>query len=212
MPSQLSPQDGSSPVDAAVKDEDEELAALGGKTRLVSRKSPTYSTPSPHSSSQQSMSPVEQSTQLYMSPETPPAALEAASPVLPESAQWNGGYMPAADVYGYPYPQHELSEWQQQPQVPSQPHHQQQPHHPHAHAHQNQPQHMHGHMQGLSVDMGQVQYGGYGQVAHAPQIPTHHHPHTQYVPHVHSPVQMNHLHHSDPTTSWNYLFEQINQV
>ncbi|KAI9064177.1 hypothetical protein FKP32DRAFT_1591599 [Trametes sanguinea] len=63
-----------SPTDGLfVKEEDEELAALGGKTRLVPRKSPsTYSNPSsPHESSQQSASPIEQGAS-YVPPATPP--------------------------------------------------------------------------------------------------------------------------------------------
>ncbi|OSD03011.1 hypothetical protein PYCCODRAFT_1444750 [Trametes coccinea BRFM310] len=71
-----------SPTDGLfVKEEDEELAALGGKTRLVPRKSPSaYSNPSsPHESSQQSASPVEH-TAGYLPPATPPPPPPARQP------------------------------------------------------------------------------------------------------------------------------------
>ena len=57
-----------------VKEEDEELAALGGKTRLISRKSPSaYSNPSsPQESSQQSASPIEQAVGYMPTEATPP--------------------------------------------------------------------------------------------------------------------------------------------
>ena len=177
-----------------VKEEDEELAALGGKTRLVSRKSPTYSQPaSPQGSSQPSVSPVEQNAP-YVSPETPPSVAESTSPIIPE-ATWNGGYIPQADMYGYPYPTQDIGEWQPQPQSPPQP----------------QPQHVHAHMpmQGITVDMGEVQYNGF---EHAQAMPGTHH-HQQYM-HPQSPVhnQAHHMHPTDPHASWNYLFAQFNQV
>ena len=208
---QMSP-DGSSD-DMTIKEEDEELAALGGKTRLISRKSPAYSSPSPQASSQQSsVSPVEAAAPLYVGPETPPSAVpSAASPVLPENVQWNGGYMAAPEVYGYTYPTQDMAEWQQQHQPQQSIHHHPQQQSP---TQQVQPQlhhqhqHVHGHMQGLSVDMSQVQYGGYEHAGH-PQMAAHPH-HAQY---VHSPIQQTHpMHASDPTTSWNYLFAQFNQV
>ena len=199
-----------------IKEEDEEFAALGGKTRLVSRKSPAYSSPSPQGSSQQSsVSPVEQSAPLYMSPETPPSTIEATSPVIPESTQWNGGgYMQTTDVYGYPYTAPDMNDWQQGVHAHPQPQPQPQPSAP-------GPQHVPAHMQGLAVDIGQVQYGGYDHLGqHNVQMASphhahphhHHHPqHGQYV--AHSPVQTHHhMGPSDPTTSWNYLFAQFNQV
>ncbi len=179
--------------ETAIKKEDEELAALGGKTRLISRKSPTFSHPSsPHSSSQNSTSPIEQTAPLYMSPETPPSAVETASPSLPE-AQWNGGgYIPQGDVYAYSYPSHDMGEWQQQPQ--SQPQH----HVQHAHPHMS----MHSPM-----DIGAVPYdNGYD---HAPPMAGH----PQYMqPQSPVPPQVHHMHASDPHASWNYLFAQFNQV
>ncbi|KAH9935867.1 uncharacterized protein BXZ73DRAFT_45273 [Epithele typhae] len=223
-PSQMSPHSVSS-SDSVIKEEDDELAALGGKTRLVSRKSPgpVPSTPSPQGSSQQSMSPVEHNPQLYnMSPEMEvqpmlPAA-DASSPVSVESggrhAQWNGGYAQASEVYGYPYPPHDLNQWSQQPQHHPQAHMEPQhvhqpPPHPHAHSHSHQ--HMHGQMNShpLTVDMG---YGVYQQMGHGGQM-NGHPQHPQYVPH--SPVQHmggQQMHHpSDPTTSWHYLLAQFNQ-
>ena len=66
------------PPDSLVKEEDEELAALGGKTRLVPRKSPSLpaspqdhtrvqGTPSPHSSPVQAY-PTEHSSPVHHSP------------------------------------------------------------------------------------------------------------------------------------------------
>ena len=158
------------------------------------------------------LSPVEAAAPLYVGPETPPSAVpSAASPVLPENVQWNGGYMAAPEVYGYTYPTQDMAEWQQQHQPQQSIHHHPQQQSP---TQQVQPQlhhqhqHVHGHMQGLSVDMSQVQYGGYEHVGH-PQMAAHPH-HAQY---VHSPIQQTHpMHASDPTTSWNYLFAQFNQV
>ncbi|KAI0716023.1 hypothetical protein C8T65DRAFT_642581 [Cerioporus squamosus] len=172
-------------AETTIKEEDEELAALGGKTRLVSRKSPTFSHPSsPHSSSQNSTSPIEQTAPSYMSPETPPSATETASPSLPE-AQWNGGgYIPQGDMYAY----------SPRPQPQPQPH----------------PQHAHPHMSMQSpLDMGAVPYdNGYD---HAHPMAGHH---PQYMHPSQSPVhgQVHHMHASDPHASWNYLFAQFNQV
>ncbi|KAI0372783.1 hypothetical protein BV20DRAFT_1119753 [Pilatotrama ljubarskyi] len=172
-----------------VKEEDEELAALGGKTRLVSRKSPSYSNPaSPQETTQQSMSPVEQSMP-YVQAESPPAAPE--SPVPPPVAhgtQWNGGYVPpVAEMYDYTYP--EMAQWEQQAS--------------------------NGHlqMQGGAMDMhsaASMQYTGYEQIG-----PTH--PamvaHPQQYMQPHSPGQGHHVPAAaDPHASWNYLFAQFNQV
>ncbi|TFK91717.1 hypothetical protein K466DRAFT_541117 [Polyporus arcularius HHB13444] len=181
--------------ETAIKKEDEELAALGGKTRLISRKSPTFSHPSsPHSSSQNSTSPIEQTAPLYMSPETPPSAAETASPSLPE-AQWNGGgYIPQGDVYAYSYPAHDMGEWQQ-PQPQPQPQHHVQ--HPHPHMPMHSP-----------MEIGAVPYGnGYD---HAPPMAGH--PSQYMQPQSPVPPQVHHMHASDPHASWNYLFAQFNQV
>ncbi|TBU30737.1 hypothetical protein BD311DRAFT_754294 [Dichomitus squalens] len=193
----ISASSSQSSVDnTTIKEEDDELAALGGKTRLISRKSPgSNSQPSsPQPSSGQSMSPVDQSAvPPYMSPETPPSAPDTASPIQHDNTQWNSGYIAAADMYGYPYAPHEINEWQQpqpQPQI----------HHGHSHVQ----------MHNMAVNMEQVQYAdGYEQpMAHAPAMVGHPH---QYM--SQSPVQMHpHTHSSDPHGAWNYLFAQFNQV
>ncbi|KAI0349656.1 hypothetical protein OH77DRAFT_1499462 [Trametes cingulata] len=171
-----------------VKEEDEELAALGGKTRLVSRKSPSYSNPaSPQDSTRQSASPIEQSMP-YAHAESPPAMPDSPAPhTVADAAQWNGGYVPpSAEMYDYPY--QEMAQWQQHTS--------------------------NGHMQiqGVAMDMHPMpmQYSGYEQIG-----PTHPamvaHP-QQYMP-PHSPVHGHHIPAStDPHASWNYLFAQFNQV
>nr|VWO94620.1 N/A [Ganoderma boninense] len=76
-----------------VKEEDDELAALGGKTRLISRRSPgSNSQPSsPQPSSTHSMSPIDQPTAApYMTPETPPSAAESTSSIQAENTNTNG--------------------------------------------------------------------------------------------------------------------------
>lgn len=182
------------PIDPpCVKEEDEELAALGGRIRLVSRKSPVYSQPSsPQDSSQQSASPIEPA---YMSPETPPppSASGSTGSVIPD-AQWDGGYVSQADMYGYSYPPQDVGAWQPQPPAP-----QPQPHHHHQ-------GHPHMSMQGIQMDMGAVQYDGY---QHAQPMAAH----SQQYMQAQSPVQVPHMHPtSDPHASWNYLFAQFNQV
>ncbi|EIW58718.1 uncharacterized protein TRAVEDRAFT_149071 [Trametes versicolor FP-101664 SS1] len=198
-----------------VKEEDEELAALGGKTRLVSRKSPTLSNPSsPQESSQHSESPIEQSMP-YMpadaSPPPPGPESPASMPSLSvDPAQWGGGYMPAAaETYDYAYPDL-AAQWS--------PHGQ---HVPNGHMNGNGNGHDM-HMQGMTMGMHpiQVQYNGYEQVGHAHasmaaahQQQQHQHQHAQYMAQgPHSPVHGHHIPAADPHTSWNYLFAQFNQV
>ena len=60
----MSPVGGSSPDGTTVKEEDDEFAALGGKTRLVSRKSPSVPS-SPQGSLQQTNSPTEMLHHTY---------------------------------------------------------------------------------------------------------------------------------------------------
>ncbi|KAI0793976.1 hypothetical protein C8Q74DRAFT_1194559 [Fomes fomentarius] len=176
-----------------VKEEDEELAALGGKTRLVSRKSPTYSQPSsPQGSSQPSISPVDQIAPAYTSPSTPPSAADTISPVLPETTHWNGAYIPPADMYAYPYPSDGMGGWQQQ-----------------AHPHQA---HVPMQTEDVAVEMSGVSYHGY---EHAHPMPSSQPYHQQFVPsHPQSPIQgqVHHMHSTDPHASWNYLFAQFNQI
>ena len=183
-----------------VKEEDDELAALGGKTRLISRRSPgSNSQPSsPQASSIHSMSPIDHSAAVsYMSPETPPSAAEPTSPVQVQHTQWNSGYIAATDMYDYAYPPQEMNGWQ---------HPQPQPHHP-----QVQHDHPHLQMQNMAMNMESVQYTqGYEQLAHTQAMASHPH---QYV--SQSPIQMHpqsHVHPSDPHTSWNFLFAQFNQI
>ncbi|KAI0741469.1 hypothetical protein C8Q80DRAFT_1109932 [Daedaleopsis nitida] len=203
-PPGITPSTSSAAESPTVKEEDEEFAALGGKTRLVSRKSPAHSQPSsPQDEPEQSMSPVEHNAPSYMSPESPPSAVETTSPIISENTSWDTGYMAPTEMYGYPYPTHDMNEWQPQPQPqpPSPP--------------QPPAQHAHGamQMQGMSVDMGEaVQYvNGY---AHEQPIPGHHHHHHPQYMHPHSPVhgQVHHMQSPDPHASWNYLFAQFNQV
>ncbi|KAI0763750.1 hypothetical protein BD413DRAFT_483629 [Trametes elegans] len=235
-PSSNGPQ---SPVESAlVKEEDEELAALGGKTRLVSRKSPTHSNPSsPPESSQQSMSPVDRHAPVLPPPgpsaymhaaDTPPAPPSAASDspgLVPASVPgagpvtevmdtqgWDAGYNMDTDpgaVYDYGYA--DMAQWQPQPA-------------PVANGHM--------HMQDVPLGMAHavppLQYGAY-----EPQHPNHPHQHQHpYQQHPHQqqqqygmqpqpqvqarPMQAHHAHHNstvaDPHASWNYLFAQFNQV
>ena len=183
----------------AVKEEDDELAALGGKTRLISRRSPgSNSQPSsPQPSSTHSMSPIDQpTTGSYMSPETPPSVGEPTSPVQTENTQWDSGYVAAADMYGYAYPPQDMNGWQHpQPQA--------QPQVPHDHPHLQ--------MQNMPMHMEPVQYAqGYEHLAHSQAMAGHSH---QYMPQ--SPVQISpqgHVQSSDPHASWNFLFAQFNQV
>ncbi|KAI1796561.1 fungal-specific transcription factor domain-containing protein [Ganoderma leucocontextum] len=180
-----------------VKEEDDELAALGGKTRLISRRSPgSNSQPSsPQQSSTHSMSPIEQSAAAsHMSPETPPSAPEPTSPIQAENTQWNSGYVAAADMYGYAYPPQEMNGWQHpQPQP--------QPHVQHDHPYLQ--------MQSMGMNMEPVQYvHGYEHLGHTQAMASHSH---QYM----SQSQVHpegHVHTSDPHASWNVLFAQFNQV
>ncbi|KAI0629194.1 hypothetical protein C8Q77DRAFT_1066223 [Trametes polyzona] len=194
-----------------VKEEDEELAALGGKTRLVSRKSPTLSNPaSPQDSSQQSGSPIEQSMSYIETTPPPMSAVVPDSPepvagLSPDRTQWAGLYLsPTEEPYDYGY-QDMAAQWQPQPQPQA---------HPHVHAHPHASQNGHGHahpmqMQVVEMDMHAVpmQYDGYEPVAHAAAMHQ-----QQQQQHPHSPVHAHHIPAADPHSSWNYLFAQFNQV
>ncbi|OJT09635.1 hypothetical protein TRAPUB_13888 [Trametes pubescens] len=196
-----------------VKEEDEELAALGGKTRLVSRKSPTLSNPSsPQESSQHSESPIEQSMSYMPADATPPPVGPESPASVPslsvDATQWGGGYMPAAaETYDYAYPDM-AAQWS--------------PHGQHVSNGQlngnsnGHEMHMHGMTMGMHPI--QVQYNGYEQVGNAhPSMAAahqqHQHQHAQYMAQgPHSPVHGHHIPAADPHTSWNYLFAQFNQV
>ncbi|KAI8996354.1 fungal-specific transcription factor domain-containing protein [Trametes punicea] len=219
-----------------IKEEDEELAALGGKTRLVSRKSPsaTSNPSSPRESSQQSVSPVEQSGG-YMQPDTPSPAPPQISPqasissstivspgpespgsvhgVMDDGVRWNGGgYLPgpstAVAAVSAPVAAADVYDYGYTDMAQWQ----QAAHHtPHGHMP----------MQGVAMDVhaAPVQYDGYEQVGYAHPYP-HQHPassmaaHPQHYVQPQSPVHGHHGHVSaaDPHASWNYLFAQFNQV
>ncbi|KAI0641862.1 fungal-specific transcription factor domain-containing protein [Trametes meyenii] len=210
------PNVSQSPTDVLVKEEDEELAALGGKTRLVSRKTPPHSSPSsPQGSSQQSASPVEQGDRdAYMQPDSPPVASPESPVPAPaaDGAQWGGSaFMPPVEVYDYGY--QEMAAWQ-----PS-------THSGHAHSHSHSHGHAHGQahahaqahmsMQGIAMDMQYVpmQYNGYEPTtAHAhgnghASIAMH----SQYMQ-PHSPMDTHHIPQTDPMSSWGHLFNEYNQA
>ncbi|KAI0331503.1 hypothetical protein GY45DRAFT_1345320 [Cubamyces sp. BRFM 1775] len=202
-----------------VKEEDEELAALGGKTRLVSRKSPSaYSNPSsPQESSQQSASPIEQAVGYMPTETTPPpqassstssTAAAAASmmatetPESPESvhgtlvdgAQWsNGGYVSGHHTAAATA-EAEMYDYGYSDMAQWQ------------HATAPSPTNGHMHMQGMTLDMHAlpVQYNGYEQVGghstptmsghpgHHPSHPHPHHPHHQQQHHPQHHQQQGH--------------------
>lgn len=208
-----------SPTDGMfVKEEDEELAALGGKTRLISRKSPSaYSNPSsPQESSQQSASPIEQAVAYMPTEMTPPpqastsssaAAAPAAMmgtevPQSPESVhgtlvdgtQWgNGGYVAgqhaaAAATEAGMYDYGYPDMTQWQQATVT------------------SPTNGHMHMQSMSLDMHAlpVQYNGYEQVGghstptmggHPGHHPSHPHPHHPHHPHHQQQQQQQHQGH-----------------
>lgn len=200
-----------------VKEEDEELAALGGKTRLISRKSPSaYSNPSsPQESSQQSASPIEQAVAYMPTEMTPPpqASTSSASaapaammgtevPQSPESVhgtlvdgtQWgNGGYVAgqhaaAAAAEAGMY-DYGYPDMTQWQQATA-----------------TSPTNGHMHMQSMSLDMHAlpVQYNGYEQVGghstptmggHPGHHPSHPHPHHPHHPHHQQQQQQQHQGH-----------------
>ncbi|CCM00380.1 uncharacterized protein FIBRA_02410 [Fibroporia radiculosa] len=86
-----------------VKD-DEEFAALGGKTRLVSRKSPSLPSPtiSHGSRSQGSLSPRDLSDQSSPQSVVPPASGPLHHPNIEVPATWQHGYAHSPEMYGYP--------------------------------------------------------------------------------------------------------------
>lgn len=99
-----SPQDG-----ASVKEEDDEFAALGGKTRLVSRKSPPAPS-SPQGSVAQANSPSEIVYNSYQVT-TPTIPADPTSPCpMDVSGQWHPGY-PTQDSFEFPYPAAVHEQW-----------------------------------------------------------------------------------------------------
>lgn len=226
--------------DSSIKEEDEELAALGGKTRLVSRKSP--STPSsPQGVTRNSSSPPRElysQQQAYATP-SPPQGLEAISPVTPDTAtsdhqhhhHWNSyGQMP--EVYDYGYPQAAATATASQPQ--------QQPHSPLVNTHRPHQQSQAGHWQRdvTAQQSPEIMYVGHNghhhmqqhsissaHVSAASSMPVMDIPAMQYVDYsqpqlspvasygmqMHSPMDSQ-IHNVDPDVSWRNLFAQYNQV
>ncbi|GBE86510.1 hypothetical protein SCP_0903890 [Sparassis crispa] len=97
-----------------VTKEDEEFAALGGKTRLVSRKSPSL----PSSPSQAASSPRDYSPRSYAELEhTPPPAPDSVpqahihQAMMEAPTQWQGYEQPVQDVYDYPPYQEMHVQW-----------------------------------------------------------------------------------------------------
>ncbi|EMD39039.1 hypothetical protein CERSUDRAFT_133798 [Gelatoporia subvermispora B] len=184
-----------------VKQEDEELAALGGKTRLVSRKSPSLPS-SPHGSSSQASSsprdlvadqsfypPAGHTSQIVHAAEPP-----QQHPLVEEPAQWQGyqqpqGYNPPPQgSHTYNHQSGATPEYYDYQEFPPTPQWQ-----PHGYNYGSMQQQM-------ALDLNGMQYGTYQQQPSAMV--------GQYVP-GHSPLESPLQSHGiDPDASWRNLFAQ----
>jgi len=206
--SSSAPMSGLHMATTTVKQEDEELAALGGKTRLVSRKSPSLPS-SPHGSSSQSSSsprdvvpdqsfypPTTQSPQTHI-PGAPHTDSHAPHPMVEEPTQWQG-YHPQSQYNHQPQSPQGAQGYNQQSQ--GTPEYYDYPQFPPAPPQWSQQDYSFPQMQQhMALDLNAMQYGGYQQQAPAVM--------GQYPGHspLESPLQ---AHGIDPDASWRNLFAQ----
>ncbi|KAH9946504.1 hypothetical protein B0H21DRAFT_743137 [Amylocystis lapponica] len=167
--------------------EDEELAALGGKTRLVSRKSPSTPSSPQGSSSRSGSSPRDVTDQMQPFAGTSPGveSSQMMSPVVETHVEQWAGYAQPQDVYGYG----------QQNVEPAMPEHW-----------QHQHEVAYGHMYpSVNMDVGAVQYQGYAHVPqHMAEAYLHQQPLDSQVPLYGTGV--------DTDASWRSLYAQFNQA
>lgn len=179
-----SPVNRLSPDDPSAK-EDEELAALGGGTRLVSRKSPSVP------SSPQGAVPSVEIPPMQPVPMVSPVAQETPDPNSAGTSShsqspttvWSYGQQPQpAEMYDFGAYNMAPEQWQADPGYS-----------------QMDPGAMH-------IDVMPMHYGMYGQ---APPLSTN--GYTQMQSPLDSPVHARNSH-ADPDASWRSLFAQFNQA